>query len=92
MGCCNEITDLGCFTHCGDEYLLPINSDEPGVWRFELNFSGSVKRITAEFDATEKLAIPGPLNENYTYTFKVFRPDGSQFGTGCYAITIKPLV
>jgi len=91
MPCCEEITDLGCFTSCDETLEFPsLIADVSGAWKMEAEFAGSVLTVPITAVATEAIEVENVFNEDYTVIFKLFKPDGSQFGGVCYSFTVRP--
>lgn len=88
----NNIINLGTIAVCSEATVLPIIAPHTGTWAFMTSFNGAYQYI--QFTATEgeKLVVPAKLNEDYTYTFKLYKPDASLLNDdGYYAKTIPLL-
>ena len=79
--CCTNTLDLGCFEPCGLTFTAGVvGVGEGGVWSIKLDF---LRRFVG---FSETLADGDPIafdlegiNEMFTYTAQIFKPDGTIF-------------
>ena len=83
---------LGEIPVCSEATVLPIVANETGTWAFMTTFNGAYQYI--QFTATEgqNIVVPTGLNEDYTYTFKLFTPDSSILNDTNYTAKTIPLL
>lgn len=86
------VTHLGDVPVCSVGFVLPLVASETGTWAFMTTFNRVYQYI--QFQATEgqNIVVPAKLNENYTYTFKLFQPDNSLFSDNSYCMTTMPML
>lgn len=84
--CCDNPTDLGCFSSCGN-IILPIASTVD--YTVKTSFNGSVFEVDFALNQSNYLVLDKTnLNEGYTYTFGVYNASGTI--VGCYKLKIHP--
>lgn len=88
----NNSINLGEVPVCSEATILPLTATDTGTWAFMTTFNGAYQYIQFTVTAGEKLVVPAKLNEDYTYTFKLYKPDGVLLNEdGYYAKTIPLL-
>lgn len=89
--CC--IKDLGRVPH-----NQPVNTLEQapdtGTYKVMLNYQGGVITREVTLDAGDDILIPGPFNEEYTYTLEIIKPDGEKLVTyeGCTTLAFTTYI
>lgn len=77
---------------CSEAVVLPLVATATGTWAFMTNFNGAYQYIQFPATANEKLVVPAKLNEDYTYTFKLYKPDNAVFNETNYTAKTIPLL
>lgn len=80
--CCTRTKQLCNVPVCGDDAVIHtgVNATEDGLYTLVLEFLGVQFRITVVGTTGEELVFPAhELNESYTFTGKIFAPDGELF-------------
>lgn len=90
MECNIDVISLCNVPVCGEAVVLPLLADVTGTWAFMTAFNGAYvyKQFTAT--ANQNIVVPVALNENYTYQFRLYKPDTSVFNNTAYSITTMP--
>ena len=84
--CCDNPTDLGCFSSCGN-IILPIASTVD--YTVKTSFNGSVFEVDFALNQSNYLVLDKTnLNEDYSYTFGVYNASGTI--AACYKLKIHP--
>lgn len=88
----NNCINLGEVSVSDEALILPLTADATGTWAFMSSFNSAYQYV--QFPATEGqvLAVPVRLNESYTYTVKLFRPDNTVFNDTFYCISTMPML
>lgn len=87
-----NVINLGEIPVCSEAVALPIVADETGTWAFMTSFNGAYQYIQFQATENEKIVVPAKLNEDYSYSFKLYKPDSSLLNEdGYYAKTISLL-
>lgn len=83
---------LGKIPVCSEAVVLPLVATSTGTWAFMTTFNGAYQYI--QFSATmgEQLVVPARLNEDYTYTFKLYQPDNTVMNDTYYSARTIPLL
>lgn len=79
MSCCfcQKILPLCKVSVCGD-IDFGITAQKQGLHKLELEFLGVIYNKFASFEVDEQIIFSASgLNENYTYTGKLYEPDGN---------------
>lgn len=84
--------NLGDLPVCTEAVILPLMATETGTWAFMTTFNGAYQYVQFQAVENEPLVVPVKLNENYTYTFKLYRPDTSVFNDSSYSISTIPML
>lgn len=71
---------------------LPLVADTTGAWEFIANFNGAYQYVQFNANAGNKLIVPAKLNEYYTYSFKLYKPDASLFNDATYQVHTIPIL
>ncbi|MEZ5016979.1 MAG: hypothetical protein R2800_07990 [Flavipsychrobacter sp.] len=88
----NNIIDLGLVPVCKEAVVIPITADETGTWAFMTAFNGAYQYVQFQVEAGNTIVVPVRLNEDYTYVFKLYKPDNSVFNDNKYSIKTTPLL
>ena len=91
MGCkCEQYECLSVDREaCSNDIMLPIQADETGSWKVQIEFNGTWIRLNTEVSQGEPISIPNVLNEFYVHTIRLLRSDGSLFNDTCYKLITK---
>ena len=92
MTCNNHYTGLGEVPVCDEALILPLIADVSGTWAFLTTFNGAYQYIQFEATSGQSIVVPATMNENYTYVFRLYRPDGSILGDTYYCMKTVPLL
>lgn len=84
--------NLGDLLVCTEAVILPLMATETGTWAFMTTFNGAYQYVQFQAVENEPLVVPVKLNEHYTYTFKLYRPDTSVFNDSSYIISTIPML
>lgn len=84
--------NLGEVPVCSEATLLPVVATVSGTWAFMTTFNGAYQYVQFSAGAGEKIVVPASLNENYTYTFKLYQPDNAVFNNTEYTAKTIPLL
>jgi hypothetical protein len=84
--------NLGEIPACDEAVILPLTANVTGGWTFISNFNGAYKYKQFQAVATQVIAVPVRLNEDYTYNFKLYKPDGSILNDTFYTIKTIPIL
>lgn len=78
---CLEVKVNGCA-----DILIPIELPL-GIYNFEFEFSGSIFTSTVDVSIIGAAVLPAnALNENYTYTLKIFDEANNLVNNTCYTL------
>lgn len=72
--------------------VLPLVADTTGAWEFITNFNGAYQYVQFNATAGNKIVVPARLNEYYTYSFKLFKPDTSLLNNVNYSMHTIPIL
>jgi hypothetical protein len=92
MNCNNHYTGLGEVPVCDEALILPLLADVGGTWAFLTTFNGAYQYVQFEATASQSLVIPARLNENYTYVFRLYRPNGAILNDTYYCLKTIPML
>ncbi len=84
--------NLGEMPVCSEATMLPIVATDTGTWAFMTTFNGAYQYIQFTATAGQNLVVPAGLNEDYTYTFKLFKPDSTILNETNYTAKTIPLL
>lgn len=88
-----NIINLGEIPVCREAVVLPVIATESGTWAFMTSFNGAYQYVQFTATSGQNIVVPAKLNEDYAYTFKLYKPDSSLLNDdGYYAKTIPLLV
>lgn len=87
-----NIISLGEVPVCSEAVALPLVATATGTWAFMTTFNGAYQYIQFQAVSGDKLVVPAKLNEDYTYTFKLYMPDNSVFNGISYSAKTIPLL
>lgn len=90
MICETNYTGLGCVPICNEAMALPLLADTTGTWAFMTTFNGAYQYVQFTATSGQTIVVPAKLNEDYTYVFKLYKPDNSVFNDTCYAVKTMP--
>ncbi len=71
---------------------LPLTADSTGAWEFITNFNGAYQYVQFNATAGDKIVVPAKLNEYYTYSFKLYKPDTSLYNNAVYQVHTIPIL
>lgn len=79
MCCCKKILKICLlYSPCTPKLSLGIPTELPGEYVLRVDFLGATFLIKKVFEVAEELVFPlSLLNENFTFTGKVFDPNGN---------------
>lgn len=92
MICETNYTGLGIVPVCSEAMTLPIIADATGTWAFMTTFNGAYHYTQFHADSGQTIVVPAKLSEDYTYVFKLYKPDNSVFNETCYAVKTMPMI
>ena len=92
MICETNYTGLGIAPVCNEAMALPLIADVTGTWAFMTTFNGAYHYTQFFATVGQAIVVPARLNEDYTYVFKLYKPDNSIFNDTCYAVKTMPLL
>lgn len=84
--------NLGEIPMADEGIALPLVADTTGAWEFITNFNGAYQYVQFNANAGNKLIVPAKLNEYYTYSFKLYKPDTSLFNDTTYHLHTIPIL
>ncbi len=84
--------NLGEIPMAEEGIALPLLADATGAWEFITNFNGAYQYVQFNADAGNRIIIPAKLNEYYTYSFKLYKPDTSLFNDTTYQVHTIPIL
>lgn len=77
--CCDNTLDLGCFDPCDLVFDAGI-SDAEGEWELRLTYGRRFLFFTNDLIVGQPIRFAlDNINENYTYTAQITKPDGTIF-------------
>jgi hypothetical protein len=77
--CCKKTLNLCSVSVCDDGIDLGITAQVDGVHKMIVDFLGVQYVITQTFAVDDKIIFPvDRLNERFTYSARVYEPDGKQ--------------
>jgi hypothetical protein len=91
MICETNYTGLGIAPVCNEAVALPLIADATGTWAFMTTFNGAYHYSQFHATSGQTIVVPARLNEDYTYVFKLYKPDNSIFNETCYSIKTIPI-
>jgi hypothetical protein len=83
----NNCINLGELPVSEEALVLPFTASATGTWAFMAGFNGAYQYVQFQATAGQALTIPVHLNESYTYSIKLFKPDNSLFNDTAYCIS-----
>lgn len=92
MICETNYTGLGIAPVCNEAVTLPLVADATGTWAFMTTFNGAYYYTQFHQANGQTIVVPAKLNEDYTYVFKLYKPDNSIFNDTCYAVKTMPMI
>jgi hypothetical protein len=92
MNCNNHYTGLGEVPVCDEALILPLQADTSGTWAFLTTFNGAYQYIQFEGTLNQNLVVPARLNENYTYVFRMYKPNGQILNDTYYCLKTIPML
>ncbi len=84
--------NLGDIPMAEEGIALPVVADTTGAWEFITNFNGAYQYVQFNAVSGQKLVIPAKLNEYYTYSFKLYKPDTSLLNNAEYKVHTIPIL
>ncbi len=84
--------NLGSVPVCKEAVVIPITADVTGIWAFMTTFNGAYQYVQFNVEVGKTIVVPVRLNEDYTYTFKLYKPDNSILNDTSYSIKTTPLL
>lgn len=88
----NNVINLGELPVCSEAVVLPVDATETGTWAFMTTFNGAYQYVQFTATAGQKIVVPAKLNEDYTYSFKLYQPDSSLFNDATYWMKTIPML
>lgn len=88
----NHYTGLGEVPVTEEAVILPITADTTGTWAFMSSFNGAYQYVQFTCTAGQSIVVPAKLNENYTYTFRLYKPDATILNDTYYSMLTIPLL
>ncbi|MCB9047167.1 MAG: hypothetical protein H6550_13625 [Chitinophagales bacterium] len=87
-----NLVNLGEIPVCSIAVILPVTATDTGTWAFMTTFNGAYQYI--QFTATqgENIVVPAVLNEDYNYTFKLYKPDNTILNDTNYCAKTIPIL
>lgn len=92
MNCNNHYTGLGEVPLCAEAVILPLIADTTGTWAFMSSFNGAYQYKQFQCTEGEPIIVPVSLNENYNYTFRLYKPNNSILNNTYYAMHTIPFL
>lgn len=92
MTCSNHYTGLGEVPVCAEAAVLPLIADTTGTWAFMSSFNGAYQYAQFQCSAGQSIVVPVGLNEHFTYTFRLYKPDNTIFNDTYYAMLTVPFL
>lgn len=87
-----NLINLGEIPVCSEAVVLPLEATDTGTWAFMTTFNGAYQYIQFCATAGQKIVVPARLNEDYTYTFKLYKPDNGILNDASYSAKTIPLL
>lgn len=87
-----ETINLGAVLACSEAIILPLTADATGTWAFTTNFNSAYQYKQFEAINGQSITVPASLNENYTYSFKLYKPGGALFNDVLYTMHTMPML
>lgn len=84
--------NIGELPVCKEAVVLPIVATATGTWAFMTNFNGAYQYVQFQATQGENIIVPAKLNEDYTYTFKLYQPDNNIFNDANYCVKTIPML
>lgn len=84
--------NLGEIPMAEEGIALPLIADSTGAWEFITNFNGAYQYVQFNATAGDKIVVPVKLNEYYTYSFKLYKPDTSLYNNAAYQVRTIPIL
>lgn len=84
--------NIGTIPVCKEAVALPLVATATGTWAFMTTFNGAYQYIQFQATQGENIIVPAKLNEDYTYTFKLYQPDNNIFNDSNYCMTTIPML
>lgn len=88
----NNIIDIGLVPVCKEAVVLPIVADQSGTWAFMTTFNGSYQYLQFTLEEGNAIVVPTNLNEDYSYVFRLYKPDNSVLNEVSYKMVTTPLL
>jgi hypothetical protein len=92
MNCNNHYIGLGEVPVCSDAAILPLTADTTGTWAFMSSFNGTYQYTQFQCTAGQAIVVPIGLNEHYSYTFRLYKPNNTIFNDAYYAMLTIPFL
>lgn len=87
-----NIIDLGDVPVCSEATALPLTATDTGTWAFMTSFNGAYQYVQFPATSGQNIVVPVALNEDYRYTFKLYKPDNSLLNEDGYRMRTIPLL
>ena len=84
--------NIGEIPVCKEAVALPIVATATGTWAFMTKFNGAYQYIQFQATVGQNIIVPAKLNEDYTYTFKLYQPDNNILHDSKYSMTTIPML
>lgn len=88
----NNCINLGELPVSEEALVLPFTATVTGTWAFVSSFNGAYQYVQFQATAGQALTVPVHLNESYTYSIKLFKPDNTLFNDTAYCISTMPML
>lgn len=88
----SNIISLGSAPVCKEAVVIPITAEETGTWAFMTTFNGAYQYVQFTAEVGKTIVVPVRLNEDYTYVFKLYKPDNSILNDTNYSIKTTPIL
>lgn len=88
----NTTINLGELPMAEEGIALPLTADSTGAWEFITNFNGAYQYVQFNAIAGDNLIVPVKLNEYYTYSFKLYKPNASLLNNAAYQVHTIPIL
>lgn len=92
MNCNNHYIGLGEVPVCSDASVLPLTADTTGTWAFMSSFNGAYQYTQFQCTAGQPIVVPIGLNEHYSYTFRLYKPNNTILNDAYYAMLTIPFL
>jgi hypothetical protein len=92
MNCNNHYIGLGEVPVCSDAAVLPLTADTTGTWAFMSSFNGAYQYTQFQCTAGQPIVVHIGLNEHYSYTFRLYKPNNTIFNDSYYAMLTIPFL